>query len=151
MFIRRRLDRLVIPLIVLLTVTYFSYHPQFQLNPQMPGEFVDGSVTGPAQRRPAEAKIANAYWACAVNNVQWQYGYGHRLPPDPPHEFNVTTKEAGGADPDASTRTRYWHRLQMFWSFPGAWKKTYVWDIAWTTSWIKSTGDWLYTHMPEIR
>ncbi len=150
MFIRRRLDRLVIPLIALLTIAYFSYHPQFQLTAQMPREFLDASVPSSAARRATEEKIARAYWACAVNNIQWQYGYGYHLPPDPPPAFTVTNQEAG-ADPDAAARTRYWHKLQQVWSLPGAWKKTYVWDFTWTISWVKTTGDWLYTHVPGLR
>ncbi len=150
MFIRRRLDRLVIPLIALLTIAYFSYHPRFQLTTQMPREFLDTSISGSAARRATEEKIARAYWACAVDNIQWQYSYGYHLPPDPPPVFTVTNQEVG-ADPDGAARTRYWRKLQQVWSLPGAWHKTYVWDFRWTISWVKSTVDWLYTHVPALR
>ena len=91
-----------------------------------------------------EEKIARAYWECVVNQVQWKYAYGYRLPASPPAEFTIN----GVADSDS--RARYWRRLQQVWYLPTSWKKDYEWDTSWATQWFVTSAQWLYSHIPFI-
>ena len=69
-----------------------SFRSEFRLQSEMPIEF----SMAPYRRKSALRKrIAAAYWECAVKQIQWRYGYAHRLPDEPPAEFSVSASEAG--------------------------------------------------------
>ncbi len=82
MAVRRKHDILIIVVLVLAIIAYGAIRSEFRLRPDMPIEFFDGSGLPPA-KRASERKIAEAYWKCAVKQVQWKYGYAHRLPDEP--------------------------------------------------------------------
>src|SRR5258708_16387351 len=84
---RRKHDILVIVVLVLAVIAYSAIRSEFRLWPDMPIEFFDGSGLAPA-KRASEQKIAAAYWDCAVKQVQWKYGYAHRLPDEPVPGFS---------------------------------------------------------------
>ena len=114
---------------VLGLVAYASFQPTLRLKSDIPKDFTDDSKSWSPQRRAQEERIARAYWQCALSNVQWNYGYGHRLPDDPPAEFLVTTKDVGTAAADTGSRLRYWHNLQRVWYVPTNWEKVYGFDL----------------------
>jgi hypothetical protein len=146
MFIRRKVDWLVVVVLVAGAFLYISYRPRFRLQTGMPPEFMDESFSDPPQKRGLEEKVARAYWGCLVNDIQWKYGYGHSLPQDPPSEFTFATQGVG--DPEnAATRVRYWRKAQQVWYLPSAWSKDYVWDFHWTIDWIQTCRDWLDNHL----
>ena len=147
MFIRRRLDKVVLPLIAIAAFCAVSYRPRFHLNPSMPREFVDVGAAATPQKRVSEERIAKAYWQCAVYEVQWKRGFGSTLPNEPPSGFTLPPQVPGS---DAVTRTRYWRRLQQVWYSPGVWKKDYQWDMSWTFNWVRNAGEWLHTNLPSM-
>jgi hypothetical protein len=114
-----------------------SFNPVYRLRPTMPPGFVSASSSWPPEKRAEEARIGQAYWDCAVNQIQWRYGYGYRLPQDPPRDF-VVTPDLGADSGDSATRTRYWLKLQRVWYVPDNWNKSYQWDPRWVTDWMDS-------------
>ena len=134
---------------VILIALYASIRSEFRLRAAMPVEFFDASRV-PAERRAAEEKIAQAYWKCAVTQIQWQYGYAHRLPDEPPAEFSVTTSEAGSAANDSAMRARYWQKLREVWGVSAVWHEQYEWNTISLTQSLQSAGQWLEFHMRRI-
>ncbi len=110
-------------------VVYASFQPTLRLKQEMPRDFMDDIRSWPPQKRAQEEKLARAYWQCALNNVQWNFGYGHRLPDAPPAEFLVTAKDVGTAASDTGSRIRYWHNLERVWYQSSSWEKTYGFDL----------------------
>jgi len=143
LFKRQKFDWLLVALITLGIFLYASYQPRFRLRLAMPADFVDEPITQAAQNDSPEAKTAGAYWNSLANTIQWQYGYGHALPAEPPPEFTLSQASNRIAD-DAATRVRYWHRAQHAWYLPTTWQKQYEWDFNWTTDWIQTGGDALH-------
>jgi len=140
LFKKQKFDWLLVALLALGLFLYGSYQPRFRLCSAMPADFLDEPLVRSVQMPGPEARIASAYWSCLANNIQWQYGYGHTLPADPPPAF--TTMEASGlAAEDAATRIRYWRRAQHVWYLPSAWQKDYEWNFDWTTDWIQDGGE----------
>src|SRR5262249_61518918 len=92
-----------------------------------PLEFFDAS-TVPHRISASEEKIARVYWNCAVTQIQWRYGYAHRLPEEPPDEFGVTREQAGAGANDPAVRARYWRKLREVWGVSAAWDKQYEWN-----------------------
>ena len=131
MFIRRKGDKFVVPLLALAAIAFVSYRPRFHLRPDMPSEFLDTSSASTAAKQVAEAKIAKAYWNCVVTDIQWKYGYGFSLPHDPPPEFTVATQDLNTPAEMSATRNRYWHKLQSVWYVPSVWERHYEWDFGW--------------------
>ena len=115
--------------LVLGILVYGSFQPTMRLKPEMPKGFMDDVSSWPPQKRAQEERIARAYWRCALNNVQWNYGYGHHLPDDPPPEFLVTAKDVGTAAADTGSRARYWRNLERVWYLPTTWEKTHGFDL----------------------
>src|SRR5260370_3890750 len=146
---RRKYDIVIVIALVLLGIAYGSFSSEFRLRTDMPVEFFDGSRLPPA-KRAAEEKIAAAYWACAVKQVQWKYGYASRLPDAPPPEFSVSSSEIGSVANDEAVRRQYWLKLRATWNVAGAWETQYPWG---TTSfppslrpsrgWLKEAGSGL--------
>ena len=114
---------------VLGLVAYASFQPTLRLKSYMPKDFTDDSKSWPPPRRAQEERIARAYWQCAINSVQWNYGFGHRLPDDPPADFLITAREVGTAATDTGSRIRYWRNLQRVWYVPTNWEKVYGFDL----------------------
>ncbi len=135
----KKVDWVLVALIALGLFLYASYQPRFRLRTEMPADFMDEPLARSSQKPGPDTKIARAYWSCLVNNIQWQYGYGHTLPADPPPGFTVIERPE-----DAASRVRYWGRAQRVWYLPTAWQKDYEWDFKWTTDWIKSSGEALH-------
>ena len=139
---RRKYDIVIVIALVLLGIAYGSFSSEFRLRPDMPVEFFDGSRLPPA-KRAAEEKIAAAYWACAVKQVQWKYGYASRLPDAPPPEFSVSSSEIGSVANDEAVRRQYWQKLRATWNVAGAWKTQYQWSSTSFRQSLRSAGDWL--------
>ena len=149
MAVFRRYDVLAIVAVVLGIAAYASVRSEFRLRPGMPVEFFDPSTVAPA-RRAAEEKIARAYWKCAVTQIQWRYGYAHRLPEEPPVEFSVMTAEVGSAAHDPAARARYWQRLRAAWGVSALWEAQYEWNTISLRDSLRSAGEWLELHMRRI-
>jgi hypothetical protein len=138
----RRYDIIFIVLIAVVLAAYASIHSEYRLRSAMPNEFFDASHAS-AGKRAGEEKVARAYWNCAVTQVQWKYGYAHRLPDEPPEEFSITAEEAGSAARDATLRTRYWQKLRDVWSVSAVWHKEYEWNSDTLRTSFQSAGRWL--------
>ena len=149
MAIHRRYDIIAIIVIVLCVAAYASFRSEFRLRSEMPVEFFDNSRV-PAEKRAAAEKIAKAYWKCAVTQIQWRYGYAHRLPDEPPADFFVTTAEAGSAANDSAMRARYWQKLREVWGVSAVWHEQYEWNTISLKQSLQSAGQWLERHMRRI-
>src|SRR5262249_41408855 len=149
MAVFRRYDIPVIVAVVLGIMAYASFRSEFRLRPGMPVEFFDPSTVAPA-RRAAEEKIARAYWKCAVTQIQWKYGYAHRLPEEPPAEFSVTAAEVGHAALDSAECVRYWQKLRAAWGISAMWEEQYEWNTISLRDSLRSAGEWLELHMRRI-
>ncbi len=148
MAVHRRYDILAIMAGVVGLLAYASFESEFRLRPEMPVEFFDASRM-PQPKRAAEEQIARAYWKCAVNEVQWRYGYARRLPDDPPPEFAVAAAElAPAADP--VTRARYWRRLREVWGISSIWNEHYEFNTLAIRNSLQSAGDSLERLMRRI-
>lgn len=149
MEVRRRYDIMAIVALVICVAAYASFRSEFRLRSAMPREFFDPSRV-PVEKRAAAERIAEAYWKCAVTQIQWQYGYAHRLPEEPPEEFFVTTAEAGSAANDSALRARYWQKLREVWVISTVWHEQYVWNTISLAQSLRSAGEWLERHMRRI-
>jgi hypothetical protein len=147
--VHRRHDILAIVIIVLCVVGYASFRTEFRLREKMPAEFYDSS-RAPAGKRASEEKIARAYWKAAVTQVQWKYGYAHRLPDDPPDEFAVTSEEVGPAAQDSALRARYWQKLRDVWGISGVWQEEYKLNTIVLRQSFRSAGQWLESTMRRV-
>ncbi len=148
MAVHRRYDVLAVVAAVVGLLAYASFHPEFHLRPQMPVEFFDASKV-PQPQRAAEERIARAYWNCAVNDVQWKYGYARRLPDEPPPEFAGSAVELASAT-DSVTRARYWQRLRDVWGISSIWNEHYEFDASSVKTSVQSAGQWLERLMRRI-
>ncbi len=149
MAVHRRYDILAIIGIVLLLLAYASVRSEFRLQSAMPKEFFDSSYT-PPQSRAREERLAHAYWQCAVTQIQWKYGYAHRLPEEPPAEFGVNLQDTGSAANDTATRLRYWHKLKDVWTVTAVWHREYEWNSISLHESLQSAGQWMEQHMRRI-
>ena len=140
MAVRRKHDVVVIVALVLALIAYASLRSEFRLRSDVPIEFFDGSRLPPA-KRASEEKIAEAYWSCAVKQVQWKYGYAYRLPGEPPPEFSVSASEIGPVANDEAVRRYYWQKLRATWNVASAWKTQYEWSSISFRQWLRSAGD----------
>jgi hypothetical protein len=141
MAVRRKHDILIIVVFVLAVIAYGAIRSEFRLRPDMPIEFFDGSGL-PLAKRASERKIAEAYWNCAVKQVQWKYGYAHRLPDEPAPEFSVSASEVGQVANDQAIRRYYWQKLGSTWNVSGAWTTQYEWSSNSFRQALRSAGDW---------
>ena len=149
MAVHRKHDIVGIVVVVLCVLAYASLRSEFRLREQMPASFFDASHV-PKERVAAEEKAARAYWKCAVEQIQWKYGYAHRLPDEPPEEFAVTEEDAGATPHDAALRSRYWIRLRAMWNESGIWHEKYEWSPISLKESLQSAGQWLERHMRNI-
>ena len=125
---RRKHDIAAIVVLVLALLAFASFRSEFRLVPDMPPEFFDAKRL-PREQRTGEEKVAKAYWNCAVKQVQWKYGYAHRLPDDPPAEFSVSAAEAGQGGVDEKVRRYYWQKLRTTWNVSSVWKSQWEWNF----------------------
>jgi hypothetical protein len=147
-FTKQKYDKVLVPLLMIGLFLYASIQQKSVLGPEMPKEFVDAPSSGPAARQRVEEKIARAYWRCVVNDLQWKYGYGYTLPPDPPAEFVANTPEKGAEN--AETRARYWRQLRHVWYIPSVWHKRYEFDIGWVTNPALSVKNWVQDRLARL-
>jgi hypothetical protein len=154
MAVHRKLDIVAIVAVVLCVLAYASFRTEFRLIEQMPAEFFDPSQIHkdqvPRDNQASEEKIARAYWKCAVTQIQWKYGYAHRLPEEPPAEFAVNVEDAGPATHDAVLRAHYWTRLRIIWNESEIWQEKYTWSPISLKESLQSAGQWLELHMRRI-
>jgi len=149
MAVHRRHDIIALVVLVILVALYASIRSEFRLRPTMPVEFFDASKV-PAEKRAAEKRIAEAYWKCAVTQIQWRYGYAHRLPEEPPPDFLVPAADAGSAAEDSAVRARYWQNLRGVWGLSTVWHQQYEWNTNVLTESLQSAGQWLESLMRRI-
>jgi hypothetical protein len=149
MLVNRKFDALAVSLLLVL-IGYVLLQPAYRLKVDPPPEFLRDAHVLSLPKRAAEEKIARAYWKCVVTNIQWQYGYGHRLPASPPVEFAISSQEFGSAANDFETRSRYWRKVQRIWYVPGVWRKGYDGNFRPMRNWLQAAGDWLADHTVRI-
>ena len=149
MAVRRGKDVFWILAAVLALLAYASLRSEYRLRAQMPMEFFDGHALSPA-RRIQEQRVAEAYWNCALTQIQWNYGYAHRLPEEPPSTFVIGDERAGTAAKDPVLRARYWQRLREVWDLSSAWQRHYEWSPISLRESFRDAGDWLVEHMRRI-
>ena len=150
MLVNRRFDKLMIVLAVAGVAAYGILQPRYRLREQVPKEFLQEAHSLSPQKRAQEERIARAYWKCALNQIQWRYSYGHRLPELPPPDFAVASQEFGTANTDPASRARYWRKLQEVWYMPTVWQREYSWDSRSVKDSLISTGDWLNEQIGRV-
>jgi hypothetical protein len=139
--VRRKFDIPAIVGLVLLLVSIASFRSEFRLQAEMPVEFFDGKHME-SKRRASEERVARAYWNCAVEQVQWKYGYAHRLPDDPPAEFALFAAEVGPVANDQVVRRYYWRKLQATWIVTNMWKSQWSLSFVAFRESLRTGGDW---------
>ncbi len=149
MLIRWKIEKFVIPLLVVGFVAYMSYRPKSQLRLDMPPAFIDASSSLPSPKRVSEEVLAKAYWDCAVTEIQWKYSRAY-LPPTPPPEFKVGGEDSGVIPSDADDRARYWKKLQEVWYLPTTWNESYEWDMGWLRYPIVSLRGRFQTYLEKL-
>jgi len=138
--VRRKYDILGIIGLALIVVSVASFRSEFRLRPEMPSVFFNRTQILP-DRRVSEERIARAYWNCAVEQVQWKYGYAHRLPDEPPAEFSLSPAMGSIAN-DAAIRHRYWQKLRAAWSVSSAWNNQWEFSFVAFRQSMRTGGDW---------
>jgi hypothetical protein len=146
---QRRYDIWAILVTVLSIAAYASFRTEFRLREKMPVEFFDAMRVQP-NKRAAEERIAKAYWQCAVKQIQWKYGYAHRLPQEAPAEFSLAAVQAGSGVEDPGARARYWEKLRAIWTVSSVWEKQYELNRISFSDSLRSGGAWLERHMRAI-
>ena len=146
MLVNRKFDAIVAVAIVGL-LAYATLQPQYRLRADAPPEFMREAHAMPPQKRALEEKVARAYWNCAVTEIQWRYGYGHRLPQSAPAEFTISSPELGPTASDSDTRARYWNRLQEVWYMRTIWSKEYGWNFRSLSDSFEAAGRWFEEHI----
>jgi len=115
----------------------FSLRPVRRLKTTPPDEFLDESYRVTEGGPHAEQqKLAQAYWECALQQIQPRYSSTADLPESPPPEFqvDVTQPAPDGPNQASDTRLSYWRRLRAAWSSPSAWDRSYEWNADWLRS-----------------
>jgi hypothetical protein len=137
---------LLLLVLVIGFVTYFSVYPTYRLRVDMPAEFLDAPASLSPEKRAAEEKVARAYWYCVVTVIQRTYNFGQPLPLSPPAEFKTAGNLPATAQ-DPGTRFRYWHRLQSIWYLGSIWNKQRIQDFRWVTGPTQSGWLWVRHYM----
>jgi hypothetical protein len=138
--VRRKYDIPAIVGLVLVLVSIASFRSEFRLRPEMPVEFFDRKHME-AKRLASEERVARAYWNCAVEQVQWKYGYAHRLPDDPPAEFALSAAVLGPIANDQLVRRYYWRKLQATWIVTSMWKSQWRFSFVAFRQSLRTSGD----------
>ena len=138
---KRKYDVLAVIALVLGVLAIASFRSEFRLHATMPPEFFDAKrVAG--EKRASEERIARAYWKCAVTQVQWKYGYAHRLPEQPPQEFALNESELGLLARDEAARRYYWHQLRTVWAVSGVWQNHWEFSFVAFRQSMQTGGEW---------
>jgi hypothetical protein len=148
MSVHRRYDVWALIAIVAAITAYASFSVEFRLRSTMPREFFDPS-TVPSKQRATESALAKAYWQCAVTQIQWKYGYAHRLPDEPVAEFVIASGPFTKTDA-ANSRLLYWQRLRQTYELSSSWERRYEWNTISLRASLQSAGAWLEKHMRNI-
>jgi len=138
---RRKYDVLAIMMLVLFVLAIACFRSEFRLDSTMPPEFFDAKRVA-IEKRGAEEKIARAYWNCAVTQLQWKYGYAHRLPEQPPQEFTLNEAEWGPIAHDKAARARYWNQLRLVWDVSSVWQTKWEFSFIAFRQSLQTGGDW---------
>jgi hypothetical protein len=138
--VRRKYDIPAIVGLVLVLVSIASFRSEFRLRSEMPVEFFDRKHME-AKRLASEERVARAYWNCAVEQVQWKYGYAHRLPDDPPAEFALSAAILGPIANDQLIRHYYWRKLQATWIVTSMWKSQWRFSFVAFRQSLRTSGD----------
>jgi hypothetical protein len=141
----RGIDKFTIGLIAAGALAYMSVQPKYELRSQMPAGFTE---TVPAAQHAAEVRVADAYWSSVVQQVQWSYPYGAKLPDAPPQQFSVAGKGLGPRAESAAVRARYWSKAQTVWYQPSAWDREYAVDFSWLKDPGRRVHQWMYEGTP---
>lgn len=149
MLVNRKFDALVV-VIVMSLIGYAALQPQYRLRGDPPPEFMREAHSTPPGRRAAQERIARAYWKCAVTDIQWRYGYAHRLPPSAPAEFTISNQEFGPAASDSDIRARYWNKLQEVWYMRTVWSKEYGWNFRSLAETFEAAARWFEEHVTRL-
>lgn len=147
MAVRRKYDIAAVIVVALGVSAYASFRKEYRLRADMPVEFFDASKV-PVRNRAQEKLIAGAYWRCAVAQIQWKYGYAHRLPEQPPTEFSIGN--TGRASENPAVRLHYWQKLRGAWGISSAWTEQYEWNTISFGDSLRSAGAWLEKHTRRI-
>jgi hypothetical protein len=147
-FKRRKTDGLLAAAVLVVLFLFASYQPRLRLRAAMPPDFVDPDAG--ILRNDAERKIAQGYWTCLVDDVQWRYGFGHMLPGEPPAEFSLGMQGKDSLREDADTRIRYWRRAQHLWYVRSSWEERYEWNFEWIKDWYQEGAAWLHRVFEHI-
>jgi hypothetical protein len=150
MLYNRKIDRLLILIVPAALFVYASTRSHVRLRANMPQQFVDIPASAGPKQREAEERLAREYWSCVVTVIQWKYTYGSVLPDAPPEEFRLNIQPAPGSEPVASSRVRYWHRLQQVWLSPSSWATSREWSTDWLTEPIKRGGTWIGNYFKNL-
>src|ERR1700745_4016496 len=81
LFKKQKGDWLLVGLLIVGLFLYASFQPRLRLRQRMPSDFVEQRAD--FSKQGEEQKVAQAYWNCLVDDVQWRYGFGHNLPGEP--------------------------------------------------------------------
>jgi hypothetical protein len=138
---RRKYDVPAIVALVLVVLAIACFRSEFRLQFDMPHEFFDARQVA-KEKRASEEKIARAYWNCAVKQVQWKYGYAHRLPEAPPDEFLLNESEIGAAARDQALRRHYWQQLHTAWNMSSVWQTRWEFSFLAFRQSLQTGGEW---------
>jgi hypothetical protein len=130
--------------IVIPAALVFALYPSksidMHLKPEPPAEFHLQRGDLNAQQRADEDALAQAYWTCATQSIQYKYAYNKDLPVEPPPQFNIDS--AGTRETNPIARDRYWENLREVWTQPEAWEKSYVTNSSWVSD--------IFTYIEQI-
>ena len=138
---RRKYDAIAIVIMVLAVLAMAAFRSEFRLRSAMPRAFFDAKRVAP-EKRGSEERVARAYWNCAVTQVQWKYGYAHRLPDQPVEEFRLSVGEVGPIAQDEVARRYYWHQLRMSWDVTSVWETTWSFSFVALRQSLQTGGEW---------
>lgn len=143
----RGIDRLLLVLVPAGFFIYMSIQPVTTFRPDMPPQFVDYRPNAGSAQRAAEERLARAYWDLFVTETQYRYPRGSALPASPPNEFQLGNAQPPGAESLASSRVRYWHRLQHVWLLPSSWVTSRKLSLDWLVQPIVKATDWIKDYL----
>ncbi len=150
MLYNRKIDRAVIIIVPVALFVYLSTRPRVRLRADMPPDFAEvAQIADPAQRA-REVHLAQEYWNCALNVIQWKFTYGSPLPDNPPDEFRSGDASSKVSDISATSRVRYWERLRKAWLMPKSWTTSRQWSTDWLTNPIRDAWRWTESYFRDL-
>lgn len=131
MLYRRGIDRILIVIVPIAIFVYFSTQPQLRLRRDMPKGFAAMRPSQGPGERAQEERLAQAYWTCALDFIQWEYTYAASLPEAPPDDFKAQLSKPSIV---STSRQRYWRRLRRVWLLRSTWIESRQWSTDWLTA-----------------